>query len=71
MNYLLGLETTNGGLVWIGSSEWGSLRHAGNLAHFALEAASLGVDTDTAVAFGEPRFLHHACSGDPNKLHPG
>ena len=26
MNYLVGLPTTNQGLVWIDSSQWGSLR---------------------------------------------
>ena len=41
MDYLLGLPTTGGGLVWIGSSEWGSLRYAGNFAMFAMQVTSL------------------------------
>ena len=40
MDYLLGLPTTSGGLVWIGSSEWGSLRYAGNFAMFAMQVTS-------------------------------
>ena len=28
-------------------------RHAGNLAHFALEAAQLGIDSDDAISFAE------------------
>ena len=40
MDYLLGLPTTGGGLVWIGSSEWGSLRYAGNFAMFAMQVTS-------------------------------
>ena len=37
MDYLTGLDTTSKGLVWIGSSEWGSLRYAGNFAMFAMQ----------------------------------
>ena len=32
MDYLTGLDTTSKGLVWIGSSEWGSLRSVCYLA---------------------------------------
>jgi len=46
-------DFTPKGLVWISSSEWGSCRHAGNLAHFALEAAQLGIDSDDAISFAE------------------
>ena len=28
-------------------------RHAGNLAHFALEAAQLGINSDDAISFAE------------------
>ena len=53
MNYLLGLETTSGGLVWIGSSEWGSLRYAGNFAMYAMQAGHLGIKPEQAFEFAE------------------
>ena len=56
MDFLLGLETTNGGLVWIGSSEWGSLRYAGNFAMFAMQAGHLGIKPQEAFQFAEQQM---------------
>jgi len=56
MDYLLGLETTNGGLVWIGSSEWGSLRYAGNFAMYAMQAGHLGIKPQEAFQFAEQQM---------------
>merc|ERR1711899_466161 len=38
MSDLLSLPTTGQGLVWTSSSQWGSLRYAGNFAMFAIQA---------------------------------
>merc|ERR1712123_415936 len=43
MNYLLSATRTPKGLVWIPSSEWGSLRYAGNFAMYAMQAGRLGI----------------------------
>jgi len=56
LNYLLGLETTNLGLVWIGSSEWGSLRYAGNFAMFAMQAGYYGLQPEAAFKFAEQQM---------------
>ena len=43
VDYFLNLERTAKGLVWSSSSQWGSLRYAANYAHFAVQAARLGI----------------------------
>ena len=39
--------------AYIGKQTNTCCRHAGNLAHFALEAAQLGIDTADATSFAE------------------
>jgi len=38
------------------SSQWGSLRYAGDLAHFTLQAAHNGIDVDNSVNFAESQI---------------
>jgi len=47
---------TPGGLIWLPVSEWASLRHAANLAHFALQAAHLNIDSDASESFAESQI---------------
>ena len=56
MNYLVGLPTTNQGLVWIDSSQWGSLRYAGNFAMFAMQAGHIGIMPQQAFEFAEQQM---------------
>jgi len=56
MNYLLGLPTTPQGLVWIDSSQWGSLRYAGNFAMWAMQAGHLGIMPEQAFSFAEQQM---------------
>ena len=56
MNYLLGLSTTDKGLVWISSSQWGSLRYAGNFAMYAMQAGHLGIMSEDAFNFAEQQI---------------
>ena len=56
MNYLVGLPTTNQGLVWIDSSQWGSLRYAGNFAMFAMQAGHIGIMPEEAFNFAEQQM---------------
>merc|ERR1712236_141383 len=51
LDYLWTGDFTPKGLVWISSSQWGSLRHAGNLAFIALQAAKSKIDADNCVSF--------------------
>jgi len=54
LNYLKYTEYTPAGLVWLPSvSQWSSLRHASSLAHFALQAAKLGIDVEESQSFAE------------------
>ena len=55
-----GSAAQSGGVAGVFSHPKGSFgkftrihRHAGNLAHFALEAAQLGIDSDDAISFAE------------------
>jgi len=59
MSDLLSLPTTGQGLVWTSSSEWGSLRYAGNFAMFAIQAHHLGIMEDESFAFAETQ-IHYA-----------
>ena len=54
--YILASPRTPKGLVWIGSSAWGSLRYASNFAMFAMQAANLGIREAEAVAFAESQI---------------
>ena len=56
LSYLLNLETTNLGLVWTGSSTWGSLRYAGNFAMFAMQAGFYGLQSESAFKFAEQQM---------------
>ena len=56
MNYLVSLPTTGQGLVWIDSSQWGSLRYAGNFAMFAMQAGHLGIMPQQAFEFAEQQM---------------
>ena len=56
MDYLLGLPTTPRGLVWIDSSQWGSLRYAGNFAMWAMQAGHLGIKPEQAFSFAEQQM---------------
>jgi len=56
LNYLWACDTTPKGLIWLDSSQWGSLRYASDLAFFALEAANAGVDVDNCVNFAESQL---------------
>jgi len=56
LNYIFHSDRTNKGLVWIDSSQWGSLRYAANFANIAMQAANLGVDVDNAVEFAESQI---------------
>jgi len=56
LNYLWNCETTPKGLIWMSSSQWGSLRYASNVAGFALQAANLGVDVDNCINFAESQI---------------
>ena len=53
------LPTTNLGLVWTESSQWGSLRYAGNFAMFALQAGYYGIQPEQAFKFAE-RQINYA-----------
>ena len=53
LDYLWNVDYTPKGLIWLESSQWGSLRYAADLAHFAMQAASLGVDTENSLEFAE------------------
>ena len=50
------LPTTNLGLVWTESSQWGSLRYAGNFAMFALQAGYYGIQPEQAFKFAEKQI---------------
>ena len=56
MSYLLALGTTPAGLVWIDSSQWGSLRYAGNFAMWAMQAGHLGISPQEAFSFAEQQM---------------
>ena len=56
MSYLLALGTTPAGLVWIDSSQWGSLRYAGNFAMWAMQAGHLGISPEQAFSFAEQQM---------------
>jgi len=56
LNYLWNCDTTPKGLIWISSSQWGSLRYASNFAALTLQAANLGVDVDNCIAFAESQI---------------
>jgi len=56
LNTLFSGTFTPGGLIWLSSSEWGSLRHAANLAHFALQAANLEVDVEKSQTFAKSQI---------------
>merc|ERR1712123_57728 len=56
MNYLLSATRTPKGLVWIPSSEWGSLRYAGNFAMYAMQAGRLGIMPKEAFDFAESQM---------------
>jgi len=53
LDFLQSSPTTPGGLIWLAGSEWGGLRYAGNLAHFALQAANLDIDVEASKSFAE------------------
>ena len=56
LDYILNTRTTPKGLVWIASSEWGSLRHAGNLAMYTAHAVYNKLRPDEAFAFAEKQM---------------
>jgi endoglucanase len=56
MNYILSAPRTPKGLVWIPSSEWGSLRYAGNFAMWAMQAGRLGIMSQEAFDFAESQM---------------
>jgi len=56
LDYLFSCETTPKGLIWLTSSQWGSLRYAADLAHFALQAAHLDLDADNSINFAESQI---------------
>jgi len=53
LDFLQSSPTTPGGLIWLAGSEWGGLRYAGNMAHFALQAANLDIDVEASINFAE------------------
>jgi len=53
LNYIWSCDKTPQGLVWISSSQWGSLRYAADLSFIALQAAELGVQTDKGREWAE------------------
>jgi len=56
LDFLWTCDTTPKGLIWLDSSQWGSLRYAGDLAHFTLQAAHNGIDVDNSVNFAESQI---------------
>jgi len=52
-SYILGAERTGKGLIWISSSEWGSLRYAANFAMYAVQAVHNNIMQDEMFAFAE------------------
>ena len=56
MNYILSAPRTPKGLIWIPSSEWGSLRYAGNFAMWAMQAGRLGIMSQEAFDFAESQM---------------
>ena len=56
MTYLLAQSTTAKGLVWISSSQWGSLRYAGNFAMYAMQAGHIGIMSEDAFYFAEQQM---------------
>jgi len=56
LDYMWSCDTTPKGLIWISSSQWGSCRYASNFAHFAFQAAALGVQETKARNFGESQI---------------
>jgi len=56
LSYILSAERTPKGLIWISSSEWGSLRYAGNFAMYAMQAGRLGIMPKEAFDFAESQM---------------
>lgn len=56
LDYILSAERTPKGLIWIPSSEWGSLRYAGNFAMYAMQAGRLGLKPQEAFEFAESQL---------------
>ena len=56
VDYFLNLERTPLGLVWSPLSEWGSLHYASNCAHYALQAARLGIREEEGKIFAESQI---------------
>merc|ERR1712215_634454 len=56
MSYILSTERTPKGLIWISSSEWGSLRYAGDFSMYAMQAGRLGIMPKEAFDFAESQM---------------
>jgi len=56
LDFLWACDSTPKGLIWLDSSQWGSLRYAGDLAHFTLQTAYSGIDVDNSVNFAESQI---------------
>jgi len=56
LDYILSAPRTPKGLIWISSSEWGSLRYAGNFAMYAMQAGHLGIKPQEAFEFAESQM---------------
>ena len=52
-NYISNTERTGKGLIWISSSEWGSLRYAANFAMYAVQAVHNNIKQEEMFAFAE------------------
>jgi len=56
LDYIWSCDHTPKGLIWLPSSQWGSLRYASDLSFITLQAALLGVDVDNCVQFAESQM---------------
>jgi len=52
-NYILSCEKTGKGLIWISSSQWGSLRYAANFAMYATQLVKNDIMADAMFNFAE------------------
>jgi len=56
VDFFVSLPTTPKGLVWSSSSQWGSLRYAANYAHYAVQAAKLGIREEEGTSFASSQL---------------
>lgn len=55
-DYILSCGTTSKGLIWISSSQWGSLRYAANFAMFATQMVHNNIKADAMFKFAEKQI---------------